>query len=102
MLILEHSDIEISNSEITDSEGAGVDIGDGASPTLRDNRIQRAAVANANPSAAVRIRGAGSPLIEGAGLLQQAIHERRLAMVNMRDDRDIANFLSWEHIGQRR
>ena len=30
---------------------------------------------------------------EGAGLLQQAIHERGLAMVNVRDDGDVSNVL---------
>jgi hypothetical protein len=30
---------------------------------------------------------------EGAGLLEQAIHERRLAVVNVRDDGDVSNVL---------
>jgi hypothetical protein len=30
---------------------------------------------------------------EGAGLLEQAVHERRLAVVNVRDDGDVSNVL---------
>jgi hypothetical protein len=30
---------------------------------------------------------------EGAGLLEQAVHERRLAVVNVRDDGDVSNML---------
>jgi hypothetical protein len=34
--------------------------------------------------------GAGAAAIEGAGLLQQAVDQRGLAMVDVRDDGDIA------------
>jgi len=30
---------------------------------------------------------------EGAGLLEQAVHERRLAVVNVRDDGDVPDML---------
>ena len=30
---------------------------------------------------------------EGAGLFQEAVHERGLAMINVRDDRDVSNVL---------
>jgi hypothetical protein len=30
---------------------------------------------------------------EGAGLLEQAVHERRLAVVHVRDDGDVSNVL---------
>ena len=39
----------------------------------------------------------GRPLVERAGLLQQPVDEGRLAVVDMRDDRDVANFLGREH-----
>ncbi len=65
MLILEHSDVLVANSLIANSEGAGIDIADGMSPTVRDSELRQAAVSNADPPAALRIRGSGSAVIEG-------------------------------------
>jgi hypothetical protein len=41
--------------------------------------------------------GRSSTLVEGAGLLQKSIHKRGFAVINMRDNRDIANFFGRKH-----
>ena len=39
------------------------------------------------------------PFVQRTRLLEQAIDQRCLSMIDMRNDRDIADFLGWEHVG---
>ena len=41
------------------------------------------------------------PLVESTGLLQQPVDERGLAMIDMRDDGNVANSVGWEHLRAR-
>lgn len=54
----------IHHTEITDSQGVGAEITGGASPTIRDSRFIRASNINANPPAALRIRGKSNAIVE--------------------------------------
>lgn len=64
MLGIATDDALVHHSELSDSAGSGIEVKDGASPTIRDSRFIRASDINAVPPAALRIRGQSDVVVE--------------------------------------
>ncbi len=64
MLGIASDDALVHHSELSDSAGSGIEVKDGASPTIRDSRFIRASDINAVPPAALRIRGQSDVVVE--------------------------------------